>query len=53
MKQFELGNDTIQERHLKMFKHDTYKFPPSNELVMSMPFEFIDGLEEKTLTLSQ
>ncbi len=31
-----------------MFQIDTYKFHPSNELMMSMPFEFIDGLEEKT-----
>jgi hypothetical protein len=48
IEQFEVGNDTVQARHLKMFKSDPYKFHPSNKLVMSMPFEFIDGLEEKT-----
>jgi hypothetical protein len=31
-----------------MFKNDTHKFHPSNELVMCMPFQFIDGLDEKT-----
>ncbi len=46
--QFDVTNDTIQARHSKMFKNDTYKFHPSNELVLSMPFELIDVLEEKT-----
>jgi hypothetical protein len=31
-----------------MIKNDTYEFHPSNELVMCMPFEVIDGLDEKT-----
>jgi hypothetical protein len=31
-----------------MFKNDTYAFHPSNELVMCMPFEFIDGLKVET-----
>jgi hypothetical protein len=44
---FEVENDTIQARHSKIFKNGTYEFHPSNELVMSMPFEFIDGLKEK------
>ncbi len=33
-----------------MFKKGTYKFHPHNELVMSMPFEFIDGLKENAWT---
>jgi hypothetical protein len=34
----------------KMFKNGTSKFHPHNELVMSMPFDFIDGLKEKDWT---
>jgi hypothetical protein len=34
----------------KMFKNGTYKFHLHNELVMSMPFEFIDGLKKKDWT---
>jgi hypothetical protein len=45
---FEVGNDTIQARHPKMFKNGTYTFHPHNELVISMPFELIDGVKEKT-----
>ncbi len=29
-----------------MFNNGSYKFHQHNELVMSMPFEFIDGLKE-------
>jgi hypothetical protein len=47
---FEEENDTIRARQPKRFKHDTYEFHPHNELVMSMPFELIDGLKEKDWT---
>ncbi len=47
---FEVENNTIQARHPKMFKNGTYEFHPHNELVMSMPFEFIDGLKENDWT---
>jgi hypothetical protein len=40
-------NVTIPARHPKMSNNGTYKFHPHNELVMGMPFEFIDGLKEK------
>jgi hypothetical protein len=46
--QYEESNATIQARHSKMFKNGTYIFHPSNELVMCMLFELIDGLNEKT-----
>ena len=46
--QYEESNATIQARHSKMFKNGTYIFHPSNELVMCMPFEFIDGLKVGT-----
>jgi hypothetical protein len=34
--------DTYDKTNL--FKKDTYTFDPTKELVMSMPFKFIDGL---------
>ena len=44
MNKYEESNATIQARHPKMFKNATYTSHPSNELVMCMPFEMIDGL---------
>jgi hypothetical protein len=43
-------NETIRARHPKIFKNGTYAFHPHNALVMSMPFDFIDGLKEKDWT---
>jgi hypothetical protein len=45
--EYEESNATIQARHPKLFKDDTYKFEASKELVMCMPFDFIDGLKDK------
>jgi hypothetical protein len=50
MDQYKESNATIQAMHLKLFKDDTYKFEASKELVMCMPFEFIDGLTDKKWT---
>jgi hypothetical protein len=47
MNEYEESNATIWARHSKLFKDDTYKFEASKELVMSMPFDFINGLEDK------
>ncbi len=47
MDEYEESNATIQARHLKLFKDDAYKFEASKELVMCMPFDFIDGLKDK------
>jgi hypothetical protein len=44
---YEESNATIQVRHPKLFNDDTYKFEASKELVMCMPFDFINGLNEK------
>ncbi len=44
------SNATIQARHQKLFKDDTYKFEASKELVMCMTFDFIDGLKDKNWT---
>jgi hypothetical protein len=47
MDEYEESNATIQTRHPKLFKDDTYEFEASKELVMCMPFDFIDGLKDK------
>ncbi len=46
---YEESNVTIQAKHPKLFKDDTYEFEASKELVMCMPFEFIDGLKVKKM----
>ncbi len=50
MDQYEESNATIQERHPKLFKNDTYIFDASKELVMCMPFGFINGLKDEKWT---
>ena len=47
MDQYEESNATIQARHSKLFKNDTYIFDARKELVMCMPFDFINGLKDK------
>ncbi len=44
---YEESNATIQARHLKLFKDDTYGFEACKELMICMPFEFIDGFKDK------
>jgi hypothetical protein len=50
MDEYEESNATIQVGHHKLFKDDTYKFEASKELVMCMPFDFINGLQDKNWT---
>ncbi len=50
MNEYEEGNATIWARHPKLFKDDTSKFEASKELVMCMPFDFINGLKDKRWT---
>jgi hypothetical protein len=49
MDEYEESNATIQARHPKLFKDDTYKFA-SKDLLMCMLFDFIDGLKDKNWT---
>ncbi len=44
---YEESNATIPARHLNLFKEDTYQFEASKDLLMCMPFDFIDGLKDK------
>jgi hypothetical protein len=50
MNEYEESNATIRARHPKLFKDDTSKFEASKELVMCMPFDFINGLKDKKWT---
>jgi hypothetical protein len=43
MDEYEDSNATIQTRHPKLFKDGTYKFEASKDLLMCMPFDFING----------
>jgi hypothetical protein len=50
MDEYEKSNATIQTIHPKLFKDDTYKFETSEDLLMCMPFYFINGLKDKNWT---
>ncbi len=47
MDEYEESNPTIQARHPKLFKDDTYEFEAIKDLLMCMPFDFIDGLKDE------
>ncbi len=46
MDEYKESNAIIHARHPKLFKNYTYEFKASKELVMCMPFDFIDGLKD-------
>ncbi len=50
MKTYQMGNISLCARHSTMFGEETFTFPPIDELVMSMPFEFISKLKVGTWT---
>jgi hypothetical protein len=50
MDEYEEKNATIRARHPKLFEVDTYEFEASKDLLMCMPFDFIDGLKDKKWT---
>jgi hypothetical protein len=48
MKNYKQGNNTIPKRHKILFKdtiNHQYDFPASNELVMTLPYQFVDSLK--------
>jgi hypothetical protein len=45
MPSFEPQNETVRKRHAVMFKHDKFPFHPQNNLVLSMPYQFVANLE--------
>ena len=50
MKTDQHANGSIRERHSTMFREENFTFTPIDELVMSMPFEFIISLKVGTWT---
>jgi hypothetical protein len=45
MKNYEQGNNAIHKRHPTLFKEKKdhyYSFGPSDELVQTLPFEFVE-----------
>ena len=48
MKNYKQGNDAMHKRHKTLFKapvNHQYDFPASNELVMTLPYQFVDSLK--------
>jgi hypothetical protein len=48
MKNYEQGNNSICKRHPTLFKDkkdNYYSFGPSDELVQTLPFEFVENLK--------
>ena len=50
LKTYQNGNAGLRERHPTMFKEDILTFTPIDELVLSMPFDFIRSLKVGTWT---
>ncbi len=50
MDEYEESNATIRTRHPKLFKDDTHEFETSKDLLMCMPFDFINRLKDKNRT---
>ena len=44
MQNFEVSNDSLRSRHPNIFKNEYFDFSPTNNLVKSMPFNFVNGL---------
>jgi hypothetical protein len=48
MRNYEQGNNAIRKRYKTLFKdtvNHQYNFPASNELVMTLPYQFVDSLK--------
>ncbi len=45
MPSFEPQNETVRKQHATMFKYDKFTFHPQKDLVLSMPYQFVDNLE--------
>ncbi len=41
---FEVNNDSLRSRHLDIFKNEEFDFCPTNGLIKSMPFDFVNDL---------
>jgi hypothetical protein len=43
---YQVSNHSVQERHPGMFREKYYYFFPTNDLVKSMPFDFLNSLKD-------
>jgi hypothetical protein len=53
MSKYERGNNAIRKRHQTFFKHKKdhyYSFRPSDELVQTLPFEFVINVKDGVYT---
>ncbi len=48
---FEVSNDSLRSRHPDIFKNEDFDFCPTNNLVKSMPFDFVNGLVVRKWTI--
>jgi hypothetical protein len=53
LENFQANNSTLRARQWKMLKKDTYEFEPIKELVLTMPFGFIDSLKKVGIILTR
>jgi hypothetical protein len=45
MPSFKPQNQSVCKQHTTMFKYDKFTFHPQKDLVLSMPYQFVDNLE--------
>ena len=50
MTHFEVDNDSLRDRHPDIFKNQEFLFCPTNDLIKSMPYDFVNDLEENKWT---
>jgi hypothetical protein len=48
---FEVDNDSLRSRHPDIFKNEGFDFCPTNDLIKSMPFVFVNDLEDDKWTI--
>jgi len=46
MDKYQVSNHSVRERHPGMFRAKYYNFSPTNALVQSMPFDFVNSLKD-------
>ena len=50
MTNFEVDNDSLRSRHPDIFKNQGFDFCPTNDLIKSMPYDFVNDLEDNKWT---
>ena len=47
---FEVDNDSLRSWHPDIFKNEDFEFCPTNDLIKSMPYDFVNDLEDNKWT---